>query len=63
MAKGWVTPLLTAEQVAERLQAVSVNTIHNLRRKGMLKGFRVGRTYRFDERDITEYINNQRENQ
>ncbi|HAG99434.1 MAG TPA: DNA-binding protein [Ktedonobacter sp.] len=51
--------LLTTKQVQEML-GVSERTIFNFMERGDLKGFKVGRSWRFEESDIEEYINRQR---
>ncbi len=52
--------LLTIKQVQERLQ-VSYRTIFNLIEREELKGFKVGKNWRFEESDIEDYIRRQRE--
>jgi excisionase family DNA binding protein len=52
--------LLDTKQVQERL-GVSERTIFNLLRRGDLKGFKAGRSWRFEESDIEAYIKRQRE--
>jgi excisionase family DNA binding protein len=51
--------LLTTKQVQEML-GVSERTIFNFIDRGELKGFKVGRSWRFEESDIEDYINRQR---
>lgn len=51
--------LLTTKQVQEML-GVSERTIFNFMERGDLKGFKVGRSWRFEESDIEDYINRQR---
>lgn len=55
---GWVglDELLTAEEVAEVLRADSVKTVARLRKQGHLRAVRVGRTFRYDRRDVADYI-------
>jgi excisionase family DNA binding protein len=55
---GWVglEKLMTAEEVAEILRAPSVRTVGRLRQEGKLRAVRVGRGYRFDRRDVEEYV-------
>lgn len=52
--------LLGVKQVQEML-GVSERTVFRLIKIGELTGFKVGREWRFDEEDITEYIARQRE--
>lgn len=58
MDGGWVVPasLLTAEEVADLLRASSIKTVARLRREGILRGVMVGRSYRYDVRDVTEAL-------
>lgn len=51
--------LLTIKQVQARL-GVSERTVFNFMERGELKGFKVGRSWRFEESDIEEYIQRQR---
>lgn len=51
--------LLDIKQVQDRLK-VSERTIFRLIKKGELKGFKVGREWRFEESDIAEFIARQR---
>ncbi len=51
--------VLTVEEVARRLR-VSEATVYNLIRGGQLPAFRVGRSWRVDERDLDEYIRRQK---
>jgi len=48
-------PLLTAQQVAERL-ALTPGQIYELARAGKLKSSRHGKYVRFSESDVTEYL-------
>jgi excisionase family DNA binding protein len=52
-------PILTVEEVSRRLR-VSEATVYNLIRAGHLPAFRVGRSWRIDERDFEEYIRRQK---
>lgn len=51
--------LLDVKQVRESL-GLSERTIFRLIKEGELKGFKVGREWRFTEADITEYFEAQR---
>ena len=51
--------LLTVKHVQERLK-VSERTVFNPMQRGELHGFKVGKSWRFDESDIAEYIERQR---
>lgn len=51
--------VLTVEEVSRRLK-VSEATVYNLIRAGQLPAFRVGRSWRIDERDFEEYIRRQK---
>ncbi|WAB09146.1 helix-turn-helix DNA binding protein [Arthrobacter phage Eesa] len=55
---GWVLPesLLTAEEVAGILRAPSPKTVARYRQQGKLRGVRVGRAYRYDRRDVEDFI-------
>ena len=48
--------LLTLKQVAEWLQ-VSDRTVHRLMDDGQLHGMKVGRQWRFEEKEVEAYIN------
>lgn len=48
--------LLTLRQVAEWLQ-VSDRTVHRLISDGTLKGVKVGRQWRFEEKEVEAYLN------
>jgi excisionase family DNA binding protein len=52
-------PLIDVKQVQKRL-GLSERTIFKLIRENELKGFKVGRAWRFEESDIGEYITRQR---
>ncbi len=47
--------LLTVAQTAERLQ-VSQRTVRRLVKDGAFATYRIGRTVRIDEADISEYL-------
>ena len=51
--------LLNVKQVQEQLQ-LSERTIFRLLQKGELKGFKLGREWRFTQTDIDEFIEAQR---
>jgi excisionase family DNA binding protein len=51
--------LLNAKQVQERL-GISESTFLRLLKRKELKGFKVGREWRFEESDINAYIERQR---
>lgn len=53
-------PLLTPEQVADRLH-ISRLTIGNWLRSGKLKGVKVGRLWRVRERDLEAFLEQGRE--
>lgn len=55
---GWVMPasLLTAEEVAGIMRAPSSKTVARYRQQGKLRGFKVGRAYRYDVRDVEAFI-------
>ncbi len=50
--------LLTPEEVAEKLK-ISVYTVKNYLRKGIIKGIKVGDLWRVRERDLEEFIQKQ----
>ncbi len=52
--------LLDVKQVREML-GLSERTVFRLIKSGELKGFKVGREWRFEESDITDFIQRQRE--
>jgi excisionase family DNA binding protein len=52
--------LLTTKQVQERL-GVSERTIFNFMERGDLKGFKVGRSWRFEESEVEDYLLRQQE--
>lgn len=54
------TELLDVKQVQQKLK-VSERTVFNLIKRGDLKGFKAGRSWRFTEADVEAYINRQRE--
>ncbi len=51
--------LLNIKQVQDKL-GVSERTVFRLIKDGELKGFKVGREWRFEESDIEDYIMRQR---
>ena len=51
--------LLNAKQVQERL-GISESTFLRMMKRRELKGFKVGREWRFEESDINVYIEKQR---
>ncbi|AYN58268.1 helix-turn-helix DNA-binding domain protein [Arthrobacter phage Kepler] len=55
---GWVglEQLMTAEDVAAVLQVPSTKTVARLRQQGRLRALKVGRGYRFDRRDVEDFI-------
>ena len=53
--------LLTRQQAAEHL-LVSVDTLMNEVNKGRIIGFKIASVWRFDIRDLDEYIDKQRDN-
>jgi excisionase family DNA binding protein len=52
--------LLDVKRVREML-GLSERTVFRLIKSGELKGFKVGREWRFEESDITDFIQRQRE--
>lgn len=52
--------LLNAKQVQERL-GISESTFLRMIKRKELKGFKVGREWRFEESDIDNYIERQRQ--
>jgi len=50
---------LTVEEVAEKLK-VSPATVYSLLRAGELVSYRVGRSWRVDEADLMQYIQQQK---
>ncbi len=51
--------LLNAKEAQERL-GISESTLFRLLKRKELKGFKVGRVWKFEEEDIKNYINQQR---
>ena len=51
-----IEKMLTTKDVAAILQ-LSTHTIRRAIKDGKLKGYRVGRAWRFKEKDIEEWIN------
>lgn len=51
--------LLSVKEVQEVL-GLSERTVFRLIKSGDLKGFKVGREWRFEETDVTDYIRAQR---
>ncbi|WPM94365.1 hypothetical protein VG1_CDS0041 [Arthrobacter phage Cupello] len=47
---------MTAEDVAEVLRASSVKTVARYRKEGKLRAIKVGRGYRFDPRDVSDFV-------
>lgn len=45
----------TTDEVADFLK-ISRRTIYNLLEKGLLKGVKIGKTWRFSKQDIQDYI-------
>lgn len=54
------TELLNMKQVQDKL-GVSERTAFRLVKNGELKGFKVGREWRFEQSDIKDYIDRQRQ--
>jgi excisionase family DNA binding protein len=52
--------LLNIKEAQERL-GISESTMFRLLKRQELKGFKVGRVWKFEESDITEFIQRQRE--
>ncbi len=52
--------MLDVKQIQERL-GISERTIFRLLKNGELTGFKVGRTWRFEESDLQGFIQRQRE--
>jgi excisionase family DNA binding protein len=57
---GMPGKLLTTKQVQERL-GVSERTVFNFMERGDLKGFKVGRSWRFEESEVEDYLRRQQE--
>ena len=53
---------LTMRQAEERL-GVSSRTIFNFIQRGEIKGFKIGKSWRFSEEEIEGYIERQRQKQ
>lgn len=54
--------LLDAKEVQERL-GISESTLFRILKRRELTGFKVGRVWKFEERDIEEFIRRRREEQ
>ncbi len=52
--------LLTVKQVQEML-GVSARTVFNFIERGDLKGFKVGKSWRFEESEVENYIKRQQQ--
>jgi len=52
--------LLTSKQVQELL-GLSERTVFTLIKRGELKGFKAGREWRFEQKDLDDYIERQRQ--
>jgi excisionase family DNA binding protein len=52
--------LLNIKEAQERL-GISESTLFRLLKRKELKGFKVGRVWKFEESDITDFIQKQRE--
>lgn len=52
--------LLTIEQVAEQLQ-VSVRTVRRIMDADELKGFKIGKRWRFTQSEVEAYLKRQQE--
>jgi len=52
--------LLNIKEAQERL-GISESTMFRLLKRKELKGFKVGRVWKFEESDITDFIQRQRE--
>jgi excisionase family DNA binding protein len=55
-----MSALLTIKEVQDRL-GISESTMFRLLKRKEIKGFKVGRVWKFEEKDIEEYIRQQRE--
>jgi excisionase family DNA binding protein len=55
-----MSTLLTVKEVQERL-GISESTLFRLLKRRELKGFKVGRVWKFEEEDIRDFIRRQRE--
>jgi predicted site-specific integrase-resolvase len=62
MAKPIVPPrLLTAEEVAQYLR-VTVQSVHNYRKRGLLDGIRLGKKHiRFDPIEVARFVRDRTE--
>jgi excisionase family DNA binding protein len=54
-----MSALLNLKEVQERL-GISESTLFRLLKRREIKGFKVGRVWKFEETDIKEYIQQQR---
>ena len=54
--------LLNIEQVAEQLQ-VSTRTVRRLMEKDDIKGFRVGKRWRFTQSEVDAYVKRQQDDE
>jgi excisionase family DNA binding protein len=57
--EGAMGALLNAKQVQDRL-GISESTFLRMMKRKELKGFKVGREWRFEESDINDFIERQR---
>ncbi len=57
--KEIMSTLLNVKEVQERL-GISESTLFRLLKRKELKGFKVGRAWKFEEQDIKNYIEKQR---
>jgi excisionase family DNA binding protein len=55
-----MSALLNVKDVQERL-GISESTLFRMLKNKEIKGFKVGRAWKFEEADITEFIRKQRE--
>lgn len=55
-----MSALLTIKEVQDRL-GISESTMFRLLKRQQIKGFKVGRVWKFEEKDIEDYIRRQRE--
>jgi len=51
--------ILTVQEVAQRLKLTQV-TIYRLLKSGQMPGFKIGASWRIDEKDLNTYIKKQK---
>jgi excisionase family DNA binding protein len=58
-AEAAMETLMTAEQVAERMQ-VTVEWVHGMAREGRMPALKLGRYWRFDREDVENWLRERR---